>query len=77
MGKPARACLKEAPSAKVRADGQKLDMRRLGRTSEREITKSISIKDQRRKSSGCALTGHELTLGDLWCVRGGQRAKPD
>jgi hypothetical protein len=61
----------------VRADEQKLDMRRLGRTSEREITKSISIKGQRRKSSGCAPKVHELTLGDLRCVWGGQRAKPD
>jgi hypothetical protein len=49
----------------VRADEQKLDTRRFGRTSEREITKSRSIKGQRRKSSGCAPKGHELTPGDL------------
>jgi hypothetical protein len=49
----------------VRADEQKLDRRRSGRTSAREGTKSISIKDHRRKSSGCASTVQGLTPGDL------------
>ena len=30
-------------------------MRRQGRTSQREVTKSISTKSRQRKSSGCVL----------------------
>jgi hypothetical protein len=41
--------------------------RHLDRTSQREMTKSISIKGRRRKSGGCALKGIELTPGDLTC----------
>jgi hypothetical protein len=57
----------------VRADEQKLDRRRSGRTSAREGTKSISIKDHRRKSSGCALTVQGLTPGDLRGVPKGHK----
>src|SRR5713101_4112793 len=39
--------------------------RRQGRTGEREISKSISIKGRQRKSSGCAPKECELTPGDL------------
>ena len=39
--------------------------RRQGRTSYREITKSISIKGRQRKSSGCAPKVIELTPGGL------------
>ena len=39
--------------------------RRQGRTSLHEITKSISIKGLKRKSSGCALKVAELTPGGL------------
>jgi len=42
-------------------------LRRLDRTSQREMMKSISIKGRRRKSGGCALRGIELTPGDLTC----------
>lgn len=41
--------------------------RRQGRTSYREITKSISIKGWQRKSSGCASKVIELTPGGLPC----------
>jgi len=40
-------------------------LRREGRTSWREITKSLSIKDRQRKSSGCAPKVIELTPGGL------------
>jgi hypothetical protein len=53
----------------VRADGQALDKRRERRTRARESTKSISIKDSKRKSSGCALQDQGLTPGGLWWVR--------
>ena len=77
QGHPSRGGVCRQCEAKGRADEQKLDRRRLGRTSARESTKSISIKDQRRKSSGCAPTGHELTPGGLRWVGGGQRTEPD
>ena len=44
-------------------------VRRQGRTSWREATKSISIKGRQRKSSGCALkvsVGNQLTPGGLY-----------
>jgi hypothetical protein len=44
--------------------------RRQGRTSEHEITKSISIKGRQRKSSGYALTERGLTPGGLRRVLG-------
>ena len=44
--------------------------RREGGTSEREITKSISIKRQQRKSSGCVSRVCELTPGGLRWVLG-------
>ena len=39
--------------------------RRQGRTSQRVVTKSISIKDRKRKSSGCVRKGSVLTPGGL------------
>lgn len=42
--------------------------RREGRTSWREATKSISIKDRQRKSSGCVPKECVLTLGGLFQV---------
>jgi hypothetical protein len=59
----------------VRADEQKLDSRRSGRTRAHESTKSISIKAPKRKSSGCALTAHGLTPGGLRCVLSGHIPK--
>jgi hypothetical protein len=47
--------------------------RREGRTSLREITKSIFTKDRQRKSSGCVLKvslGKRLTPGGLYCCLG-------
>jgi hypothetical protein len=49
----------------VRADEQKLDMRRERRTSGRVPAKSVSIKGAKRKSSGCARKVIELTSGGL------------
>ena len=37
--------------------------RRQGRTSQRVVTKSISIKDRKRKSSGCVRKGREVRGG--------------
>lgn len=46
-------------------------MRREGRTSQPELTKSISTKGRQRKSSGCALKVIERNRftpgGLLWC----------
>ena len=39
--------------------------RRQGRTSQRVVTKSISSKDRKRKSSGCVRKGSVLTPGGL------------
>ena len=36
-----------------------------GRTSEREVAKSISVKDPGRRSGGCARKAVELTPGGL------------
>lgn len=49
----------------MRANEQILDIRRYGWTSKREVTKSISIKIRKRKSSGCASKVSVLTLGGL------------
>jgi len=52
----------------VRVDGQKPDMRRERRTSERRTAKSTSIKDAERRSGDCARKAVELTPGELSCV---------
>ena len=39
--------------------------RRQGRTSQREMTKSLSIKVRKRKSSGCVRKDSVLTPGGL------------
>jgi len=57
----------------VRADGQKPDRRREGRTSEPMIAKSISIKGPERRFGGCAPKAVELTSGDLSLCRGKPR----
>ena len=47
--------------------------RRDGRTSWREMTKSVSTKSRQRKSSGCApkvSVGNRLTPGGLYCCLG-------
>jgi len=44
--------------------------RRDGGTREREIAKSLAIKGQHRKSSGCVSRGVELTPGGLRYVLG-------
>jgi hypothetical protein len=49
----------------VRADGQEPDTRRERRTSGQLTAKSISIKDAKRKSGGCAQKAVELTSGGL------------
>jgi hypothetical protein len=49
----------------MRANEQILDIRRYGRTSGREVMKSISIKIRKRKSSGCASKVNGLTPGGL------------
>ena len=41
--------------------------RRQGGTSWRKVTKSVSIKDRKRKSSGCVLKERVLTPGGLCC----------
>ena len=48
---------------------------RSGRTSEHEVTKSISVKGQDCKSGECAMKAEGLTLGGLcrvskWGLRG-------
>ena len=48
---------------------KKPDMRRERRTSGRLVAKSISIKDAKRRSGGCARKAIELTPGDLRRVR--------
>ena len=50
----------------MRADEQKLDIRRNGWTSGREVAKSISIKSRKCKSSGYASKVSVLTPGDLY-----------
>ena len=50
----------------MRADEQKLDIRRNGWTSGPEVAKSISIKSRKRKSSGCASKVGVFTPGDLY-----------
>lgn len=45
--------------------GRNWIMRRQGRESQREMTKPISIKGRKRKSSGCVLKVCELTPGGL------------
>jgi hypothetical protein len=57
----------------MRANEQKLDTRRYGRTSGREVTKSISIKIRKRRSSGSASKVNVLTPGDLHPRRGQPR----
>ena len=52
----------------MRADEQKPDMRRECRTSKRLVTKSISIKDTKRRFGGCAPKVVELTSGELSMV---------
>jgi len=52
----------------VRADEQEPNKRRECRTSKRLITKSISIKDTKRRFGGCALKVDELTSGELALV---------
>ena len=59
-----RRGLKEG-GAKVQADEQKPDMRRQRRTSGQLVAKSISIKDAKRRSGGCALKAIKLTPGGL------------
>jgi hypothetical protein len=54
----------------VRADEQEPNKRRECRTSERLITKSISIKYTGRRFGGCALKVVELTSGELTLVAG-------
>jgi hypothetical protein len=49
----------------MRPDEEKPDMRRERRTSQLQMTKSISIKTAERKSGGCAWKAVELTSGDL------------
>ena len=59
----------------VRADAQKLDTRRFGRTSEREITKSISIQGPPAYNPAVVhRTAYELTPGGLRAVSGGCRS---
>ena len=41
---------------------------RTGRTSEHEVTKSISVKGQGCKSGGCAMKAGGLTPGGLYRV---------
>lgn len=50
----------------MRADEQKLDIRRNGWTSGRKVAKSISIKSRKCKSSGGALKVSILTPGGLY-----------
>jgi hypothetical protein len=47
----------------VRADERKADMRRERQTSGQLTAKSISIKDAKRKSDGCARKAMEASLG--------------
>ena len=49
----------------MRVDGQKPDKRRQRRTNGQLTTKSISIKDAKRRFGGCARKAVELTPGDL------------
>ena len=49
----------------MRADEQEPDLRRQRRTSGQGSAKSISIKDAKRKSGGCAWKAIELTSGGL------------
>ena len=49
----------------MRADEQKPDTRRQRRTSGQLVAKSISIKDAKRRSGGCAPKAIELTPGGL------------
>ena len=49
----------------MRVDGQTPDIRRERRTSGQLTAKSISIKDAKRRSGGCARKTVELTPGDL------------
>jgi len=61
----------------VRADEQEPHKRRECRTSKRLITKSISIKDAKRRCGGCARKEIELTSGELPSVAGSrERWKP-
>ncbi len=70
-GVVARRRLKEAWSkVPTRRTGS-----RSGRTSEHEVTKSISVKGQGCKSGGCAMKADGLTPGGLcrvseWGLRG-------
>jgi len=52
----------------VRVDGQIPDIRREHGTSGLLTSKSISIKDAKRRSGDCARKAAEITPGGLSCV---------
>ena len=52
----------------MRVDGQIPDIRREHGTSGLLTSKSISIKDAKRRFGDCARKAAELTPGDLLCV---------
>lgn len=60
----------------MRADEQELHKRRECRTSERLVTKSISIKDTKRRCGGCARKVVELTSGELSNCREQKTTEP-
>ena len=60
-----RGGVRKKHGSNVRVDGQEPDTRRERRTSGQLIAKSISIKDAKRRSGGCAQKAAELTPGDL------------
>ena len=64
----------------MRVDGQIPDIRRERRTSGQLTAKSVSIKDAKRRSGGCARKTVELTPGDLFRVASATEAverRPD
>ena len=65
-----KGCRREAGSEgsveqRCEPDEQKPDTRRQRRTSGQRVAKSISIKDAKRRSGGCAPKAIELTPGGL------------
>jgi hypothetical protein len=68
QGLSPRGEVRRKRGANVRVDGQIPDIRREHGTSGLLTSKSISIKDAKRRSGDCARKAAEITPGDLSCV---------